>query len=303
MDTESTLLLLKALANKKRLQILEWLLSPVENFPPQHDGDLIKDGVCISYITDKLGISQPTVTAHMKVLGEAGLVTSKQIKNWVFYKPNRYAVDSALADLNQRLQTGSEDIASDREKPVPDFTTARLILRPPAAADIPSWHKNFVDYEVIRNLQTQVPWPYPENGVQQHLEEQILPNQGKDKWVWILCLKDQPEEVIGSIEIRRTDGKVGENDNRGFWLARRFWGHGLMSEALVPVMNFAFNELGFRSMVLSNASRNRRSSKVKKRHGARLVATAPGRFVDPAYTEKEIWELTKEEWEAYENEL
>ncbi|MCR9212833.1 MAG: GNAT family N-acetyltransferase [Proteobacteria bacterium] len=303
MDTESTLVLLKALANEKRLQILQWLLSPVENFPPQNDGDLIEDGVCISYITDKVSLTQPTVTMHMKILGDAGLVTSKPIKNWVFYKPDRDAVDSALADLNQRLRTEIGAASSDAEIPPPAFTTSRLIIRPPETADIPSWQKNFVDYEVIRHLHAHIPWPYPENGVETHLNEAILPNQGKDKWVWVLCHKDQPEEVIGSIEIRRTDAGVGENDNRGFWLAQKFWGQGLMSEALVPVMNYAFTKLGFKSMVLSNATRNRRSSRVKKRHGARFVATAPARFVDPTYTEKEIWEITREEWEAYEQSL
>ena len=37
---------LKALANERRLQILEWLQDPPANFPPQVDGDLAKDGVC-----------------------------------------------------------------------------------------------------------------------------------------------------------------------------------------------------------------------------------------------------------------
>lgn len=298
MDTESTLHLLKALASEKRLHILEWLISPVEHFPPQYDGDLIEDGVCISYITDKVGLSQPSVTKHMKILSDVGLVTSKQIKNWVFYKPDRVAVEAALADLNRRFHTAPEGPTVETRIPLPDFTTKRLLLRPPGGADIPSWQRNFADYEVIRNLQANVPWPYPEDGVKSHLEEQILPRQGKDKWVWVICPIGRPEEVIGSVEIRRTGDDPGLEDNRGFWLARDYWGKGLMSEALVPVMNFAFNELGFTAMVLSNAARNRRSARVKKRHGARLVATAPGRFVDPDFTEKEIWEITKEEWMA-----
>ena len=35
----------KALANDKRLQILAWLKEPREHFPPQTDGDLVRDGV------------------------------------------------------------------------------------------------------------------------------------------------------------------------------------------------------------------------------------------------------------------
>lgn len=100
----STLDVLKALANDKRLLILQWILSPVEHFPPQKDGDLIEDGVCVGFITQKIGLKQPTVTSHMQILSDAGLVSSKQIKNWVFYKPNRAAIENALKDLGALLR-------------------------------------------------------------------------------------------------------------------------------------------------------------------------------------------------------
>ena len=85
----STVSCLRALANEKRFQIMEWISNPTHHFPPQVDGDLIEDGVCVGFITEKIGLKQPTVTSHMQILEEAGLVTSKKIKNWVFYKPNK----------------------------------------------------------------------------------------------------------------------------------------------------------------------------------------------------------------------
>jgi DNA-binding transcriptional ArsR family regulator len=77
---------IRALANEKRLQILEWLKDPEAHFPVQVDGDLVKDGVCVVFIAEKLGISQPTATEHLKILSQAGLVRSKRIKQWTFYK-------------------------------------------------------------------------------------------------------------------------------------------------------------------------------------------------------------------------
>ena len=77
---------LKALANDRRLQILEWLRDPVSHFRPQVDGDLVKDGVCGLLIAEKLGISQPTASEHMKLLVRAGLVRPKRIKKWIFYR-------------------------------------------------------------------------------------------------------------------------------------------------------------------------------------------------------------------------
>lgn len=53
-------------------------------------------GVCVALITQKIGLKQPTVTAHIKILAEAGLVDHKQIKNWVFYKPDRAAITVLL---------------------------------------------------------------------------------------------------------------------------------------------------------------------------------------------------------------
>jgi DNA-binding transcriptional ArsR family regulator len=77
---------IRALASERRLLILEWLKDPMAHFPPQRDGDLVADGVCGVLIAEKLGISQPTLSEHLKVLSQAGLVRAKRIKQWTFYK-------------------------------------------------------------------------------------------------------------------------------------------------------------------------------------------------------------------------
>ena len=77
---------LRALANDKRLQILEWLKDPRSHFRAQTDGDLVDDGVCTVLIAEKLGVSQPTVSEHLKILSQAGLIRGKRIKQWIFYK-------------------------------------------------------------------------------------------------------------------------------------------------------------------------------------------------------------------------
>lgn len=82
----SIVVAIKALANERRVQILDWLKDPEAYFPPQVDGDLVEDGVCGVLIAEKLGVSQPTVSEHLKVLSQAGLVRSKRIKQWTFYK-------------------------------------------------------------------------------------------------------------------------------------------------------------------------------------------------------------------------
>jgi ArsR family transcriptional regulator len=83
---------IKALSNERRLRILQWLKSPRKHFPPQVDGDLVRDGVCAVLIARKLRVTQPTLSEHMRVLTHAGLVRGKRIKQWVFYKRNEAAL-------------------------------------------------------------------------------------------------------------------------------------------------------------------------------------------------------------------
>jgi ArsR family transcriptional regulator len=93
----------KALANERRLQILEWLKTPKKHFPPQIDGDLVKDGVCGVLIAKKLGVSQPTVSEHLKVLSQAGLLRAKRIKQWTFYKRDEERIGAIKANLISAL--------------------------------------------------------------------------------------------------------------------------------------------------------------------------------------------------------
>jgi ArsR family transcriptional regulator len=77
---------LRALANGRRLQILDWLKQPRKHFQPQVDGDLVEDGVCGVLIARKLRVSQPTASEHLNILLRAGFLRAKRIKQWTFYK-------------------------------------------------------------------------------------------------------------------------------------------------------------------------------------------------------------------------
>lgn len=100
-DNSSIADLLRALGNEHRLTILKWLSNPRAHFPEQRDGDLVDDGVCVGFITDKIGLSQPTVTSHLQYLAKVGIVNSKRIKNWAFYKLVPERLQDAEAALSQ----------------------------------------------------------------------------------------------------------------------------------------------------------------------------------------------------------
>lgn len=91
---------LRALANERRLRILEWLRDPRRHFREQADGDLVDDGVCGLLIAEKLGVSAPTLSEHMRVLTAAKLVRAKRIKQWTMYKRN----ETAIAAIKRSIQ-------------------------------------------------------------------------------------------------------------------------------------------------------------------------------------------------------
>src|SRR5579863_10342385 len=95
--------LFRALASDRRLQILHWLKDPRAHFPPQVDGDLVKDGVCGVFIAEKLGVSQQTASEHLRILAAAGLIRGKRIKQWTFYKRDETRIRDLKRDVLSRI--------------------------------------------------------------------------------------------------------------------------------------------------------------------------------------------------------
>ena len=89
----------KAVANDRRLLILHWLRNPRAHFRRQVDGDLVRDGVCGLLIAQKLGVSQPTASEHLKVLTRAGLLRARRIRQWTFYRRD----EKRIADVKKAL--------------------------------------------------------------------------------------------------------------------------------------------------------------------------------------------------------
>ena len=92
---------LKALASERRLQILDWLRDVEANFPPQEHGDPIADGACNLFIVEKLGVSQPTGSRHLKVLVDAGLIVPTRRKGWTYYRRNEQALAAVVSRMTE----------------------------------------------------------------------------------------------------------------------------------------------------------------------------------------------------------
>ncbi|MEM8838383.1 MAG: ArsR family transcriptional regulator [Pseudomonadota bacterium] len=93
----------KALASDARLLILSWLTEPDRHFSHQETGKPSEIGVCVTLITEKLGMAQPTVSRHLEILSRAGLLEVNRIGRWSFFKRDEAAISDYKAWINEHL--------------------------------------------------------------------------------------------------------------------------------------------------------------------------------------------------------
>ncbi|NPV71825.1 MAG: winged helix-turn-helix transcriptional regulator [Firmicutes bacterium] len=60
---------------------------------------LRENGVCVTDVVKKFGLAQSTVSYHLKVLEEAGLIRSEKRGLWTCFFPNREVLDAAREAL------------------------------------------------------------------------------------------------------------------------------------------------------------------------------------------------------------
>jgi ArsR family transcriptional regulator, arsenate/arsenite/antimonite-responsive transcriptional repressor len=91
---------LKVLAEPARLR----LLSLIRAQPTQE--------ACVCHLTDALELSQPTISHHLRVLFDAGLLERERRGNWVYYRAVPRALDGVRLALGDATTTAGADAAA-----------------------------------------------------------------------------------------------------------------------------------------------------------------------------------------------
>jgi ArsR family transcriptional regulator, arsenate/arsenite/antimonite-responsive transcriptional repressor len=86
-QAQATAKVFKALADPHRVRIVNLLATSPEP-------------VCVCEFTEPLGLSQPTVSHHLKKLLDAGLLDREQRGTWAYYSLNRDALGGLAAALD-----------------------------------------------------------------------------------------------------------------------------------------------------------------------------------------------------------
>jgi len=177
---------------------------------------------------------------------------------------------------------------------IPTFKTERLTIRPITINDAVWIQEKFNDWEIVRYLNKNVPWPYPENGALDFLENVVLKQmENEESYHWAICKKEDVKNGIGVLSFRH---QMDEHDgHRGFWIERAEQSKGYVTEACNALNDFVFNTLKWDSFIAENACGNEASRRIKEKTGGVLIDEQTREFVSGIH-KTEIWKITKEKW-------
>ncbi|WP_372620368.1 bifunctional GNAT family N-acetyltransferase/(deoxy)nucleoside triphosphate pyrophosphohydrolase [Falsiroseomonas sp.] len=156
--------------------------------------------------------------------------------------------------------------------PFQPLRTDRLALRPLRAEDAAELHRLVNDWEVAKTL-ARVPFPYPRELADEWIAStRAQINEGR---AWHLAITgiehagtpEEAEVLVGCVGL--TLDAARKQAELGYWVGRRFWGHGVAPEAAGRIARWALANLGIEKLVASALVENPRSQAVLRRIGFR----------------------------------
>ncbi|MBV9755632.1 MAG: GNAT family N-acetyltransferase [Alphaproteobacteria bacterium] len=154
--------------------------------------------------------------------------------------------------------------------------TERLLLRPLRAADAPDLHRLINDWEVSRNL-AEVPFPYPRQLADDWIASAVQQRVAGAAYHLAVTGHEAGREVmVGGVGLRMN--RQARTARLGYWVGRRFWGHGVAAEAAGRLARWALANLDLERLEASVAVENAPSIAVLRRIGFRLSGTGREAF-------------------------
>ncbi len=93
----------KVLSNQIRVNILNWLKKPEDDFPYQVNVRDFSDGVCVCHIQNNTGLSQSTVSHYLMMLQKANLLIATRHGKWTYYRRNEIEILKYIQTLSNEL--------------------------------------------------------------------------------------------------------------------------------------------------------------------------------------------------------
>lgn len=140
------------------------------------------------------------------------------------------------------------------------------LLRYWEAGDEQSLVENANNYNVSKNLKDTFPFPYTLNDAHDWIQFNILKNT---KTNFAIVVDGQ---AIGGIGLQEKEDIFRRNMELGYWLGESYWGRGIITEAVIAVTSYGFNNFDVERIYASVFESNPASMKVLEKAGYVLEA-------------------------------
>jgi 8-oxo-dGTP diphosphatase len=158
----------------------------------------------------------------------------------------------------------------------PPLTTERLTLRPLQPSDATNLHRLVNDWAVVRML-SALPFPYPRPLADEWIASaQRLWEQGREYHFAITGHENGKEMLIGAAGLKFDRAK--RTADLGYWVGKRYWGHGVASEATTKLISWALANLDIDRITASVIEDNEPSARVLLRAGFKQTGSGKGTF-------------------------
>ncbi|MFA6428273.1 MAG: GNAT family N-acetyltransferase [Candidatus Buchananbacteria bacterium] len=138
--------------------------------------------------------------------------------------------------------------------------TKDFILRPLRLSDAADIARNINDKVITRNTLT-IPYPYTLKMAKAWLRKELREAKSGPGLMFAIEISD---EDVGCISFHNLDGHKAE---LGYWLARQYWGRGIMTKAVKEITKYGFIELGLRRIQASVFPFNKASQRILVKAG------------------------------------
>ena len=148
-------------------------------------------------------------------------------------------------------------------KAQPTLQTDRLLLRPPATADLPDLQRLIGAWE-IADTTLNIPHPYEDEMAEAWFKDQAKRYEnGQGAHFCIFLRADQT--LIGGISLIITTRH--QRGDLGYWIGAPFWGQGYCTEAARATLAYGFETLGLHRIEAAHFTRNPASGRVMQKIG------------------------------------
>lgn len=161
-----------------------------------------------------------------------------------------------------------------------EIVRSRCVLRPLVAADAASLAAHADDREVWLNLRDRFPHPYTRHDAEAYIA--AVAHQPRPTSFGIVV----DGEAAGTILLVPGDDIARHTAEIGYWLGRRFWGRGVITDAIGAVTDHAFAALGMHRVFAVPFAHNAASCRALEKAGyvregrMRRSAVKAGRILD-----------------------